>query len=263
MLQPVALEVLLKKGKGKFSSVSSVDSQPSRPKLTQKLSINGEDMDMVSLEDINIHDFAKFAKEQELLPEFRTSIKRKETSEKREICSTSLSVLQKSSFSDIASRVVSMEKVLLRWPRRSRERHHSSSSEDFSEAYDRDDKNDNEDNKCQDVDFVHTAESELSKTEHARVTKSAKIKMRDDELDENLTQDVNIRKRSSRSEWVDTSVVHDCSGISSCEKQEKHVHDLGSASTSTAVSSDPAHKARKRGMKTKTFGDCPCPCVVM
>ncbi|KAL3864925.1 hypothetical protein ACJMK2_006569 [Sinanodonta woodiana] len=261
--KPVALEVLLKKGKGKISSVSSVDSQHSRPKLTKKLSINGEDMDMISLDDINIHDFAKFAKEQELLPEFRTSIKRKETSVKRELQSTSQSVLQKSSFSDIASRVVSMEKVLLRWPRRSRERHHSSSSEDFNEAFDSDDKADNDDNRCQDVDFVHKAESELSKTEPVCVTKSAEIKKYDDELDEKLTQDVNIRKRSVRSERVDTSVVHDCSEISNCEKQEKHVHDLGSASTSTAVSPDTVHKARKRGMKTKTFQDCPCSCVVM
>ena len=139
-MQPVFLSILMKKGKGKAPLVESQSSYERRKLFSQKISINGETLDWKE-EHVNIHDFAQFEKEEQLMPEFRLSIKSR-TAQLARQSSLNLSdaeekpgppkLLKKktTSFPDIARQVALMENVLLRWPRRPRTRHHSSSSED-------------------------------------------------------------------------------------------------------------------------------------
>lgn len=88
---------------------------------------------MDQMEEINIHDFATFEKEQHLLPEFKNSIRQKQRAT-IPIAGSKNKLFQqvgrKPSFQEIAKTVQAVEKVLIRWPRRSRSHHHSSSSED-------------------------------------------------------------------------------------------------------------------------------------
>ncbi|XP_021369081.1 type I inositol 1,4,5-trisphosphate 5-phosphatase-like isoform X2 [Mizuhopecten yessoensis] len=130
--KPVYLYLHIKRSQGNGLPVSDVT--PTHRQLIKSLSINGEVVQVDHLEDINIHDFATFEKEQHLLPEFKNSIRQKRYSAPEQRSKDKLKLFQqmgrKPSFQEIAKTVQAVEKVLIRWPRRSRNRHHSSSSED-------------------------------------------------------------------------------------------------------------------------------------
>ncbi|KAK0070526.1 type I inositol 1 4 5-trisphosphate 5-phosphatase-like isoform X1 [Biomphalaria pfeifferi] len=126
--KPVYLFFHIKPGKGKSPAedqtllVSSTTSELLRSRA-RTLSINGELVGNVDMEAINIHDYAVFEQEQNLIEEFRESIKNK--------ASKDSDGDKKRSFQDVVRDVRTMEKVLKQWPGRSLDRHHSSSSEDY------------------------------------------------------------------------------------------------------------------------------------
>ncbi|XP_069140061.1 inositol polyphosphate-5-phosphatase A-like isoform X1 [Argopecten irradians] len=128
--KPVYLYLHIKRSQG--NGLPTLELGAPRRTLTKSLSINGEVVEVDHVEDINIHDFATFEKEQHLLPEFKNSIRQKRYSapEHREKDKLFQQMGRKPSFQEIAKTVQAVEKVLIRWPRRSRHRHHSSSSED-------------------------------------------------------------------------------------------------------------------------------------
>lgn len=128
--KPVYLLLSIKNGTGKATLPS-----PTRSFRRNTLSVNGEDMSDVEIDQLNIHDFATFEREQELEPDFRVSIRSRSIPENHfpENGSSPHSLGKpRISFHDVAKQVISVESVLMRWPRPSR--HHSSSSEDFVET---------------------------------------------------------------------------------------------------------------------------------
>ena len=160
IIQPVYLSILLKKGKGNNFEIQPQSSKKLRNKLSSSISVNGERVD-TEHEEVNIHDYATFEKEEQLIPEFRISIKSRHGSTlSREKSVEDDGLTRKSSFKDVARQVVSMENVLKKWPRRPRSRHHSSSSEDIAE----DEENRDVDITPDDIS-VHTDTSELSDSE--------------------------------------------------------------------------------------------------
>lgn len=149
--QPVYLFFHMKPGKGNSeqqeqSSEFSTTKLPSPLEYRHSLSINGEIIEgvdftseNVDLSFINIHDFATFENEVKLIPEFKDSIQKKKTLESQvgsgnsNLLSVAKPVVGRNrSFQEIARDVITMERVLLKWPRRPADRHHSSSSEDFT-----------------------------------------------------------------------------------------------------------------------------------
>ena len=170
----------LKKGKG--NETPSYDSQTSverRKILAHKISINGETVDYAQ-DELNIHDYAEFERSDELIPEFRLSIKSKGpppklTRQKQSLdegtgvsgeneANTSASAVSPKktrSFQNIARQVCLMEHALKMWPGRNRERHHSSSSEDLVDL----DKETDTDTFDVETASVHTDTSLLSGTE--------------------------------------------------------------------------------------------------
>ncbi|KAL8563985.1 hypothetical protein ACOMHN_025316 [Nucella lapillus] len=186
--KPVSLFVRMRPGKGNdlsaptttTTSTTSTTSPSTSPSPSREsfvshildlsarrrgLSINGEAVPERELESVNIHDFAIFEKEQELIPEFRVSIKSRSSvsseglsptggvSPRDEIGKGGVGWLglgltgqagegggvlgggskmsRTPSFKRVAHQVMMVERVLLRWPCRPRGRHHSSSSEDY------------------------------------------------------------------------------------------------------------------------------------
>ena len=149
-LQPVYLLLRLKKGKG--NETPSYDSQTSverRKILAHKISINGETVDYAQ-DELNIHDYAEFERSDELIPEFRLSIKSKGpppklTRQKQSLdegtgvsgeneANTSASAVSPKktrSFQNIARQVCLMEHALKMGPGRNHKKRHSSSSEDL------------------------------------------------------------------------------------------------------------------------------------
>ncbi|WAR21834.1 I5P1-like protein [Mya arenaria] len=165
--KPVYLLLWLRKGKG--NQQAPFDTQTSferRKKLSKKISINGETIDFQKGK-INIHDYANFEKSEELIPEFRLSIKTKEGSslkrqhnisgDSAENSRDAQGVTKKPSFHEIAQRVLLMESALMKWPNRPRTRHHSSSSEDLMDS----DEETNQADREPDQDSVHTDVSDL------------------------------------------------------------------------------------------------------
>ncbi|XP_060559157.1 inositol polyphosphate-5-phosphatase A-like [Ruditapes philippinarum] len=196
--KPVYLLLRLKKGKGKQTPVFDTQTSVERRKmLAHKISINGETVDLAH-DQINIHDFAEFEKTDQLIPEFRFSIKSKS--------STSMIRQQRlpeveddgvfqdeapkktKSFQDIARQVYLMENALSKWPRRPKSRHHSSSSEDLAE----DDKS--RDDVDPDEVSVHTDISELSDTEND--TQAENKTLTNTNSNSHSTDDSELRKRS-------------------------------------------------------------------
>lgn len=128
--KPVYLLLYIKNGTGKTALPS-----PTRTSRWNTLSVNGEDMSDVEIDQLNIHDYAIFEREQELEPDFRVSIRSRSFPENhypKIDSSTNLVEKPRVSFHDIAKQVISVESVLMRWPRPSR--HHSSSSEESTET---------------------------------------------------------------------------------------------------------------------------------
>ncbi|KAK3094842.1 hypothetical protein FSP39_006936 [Pinctada imbricata] len=168
--KPVYLFLHLKRSQGN-SSVPSSPVDPSKSPLRNSLSINGEVMDSSNIDSINIHDFAVFEEETALLPEFKNSVRLKQrpsNTQQNLHVNTKPTVERKASFQEIASKVLSMEKVLMRWPKsklRPRDRHHSSSSEDDLHT-DTDSKESmsNIDGKLDNAS-THTSQSEISLTD--------------------------------------------------------------------------------------------------
>ncbi|KAL5017078.1 hypothetical protein ScPMuIL_006667 [Solemya velum] len=117
--KPVCLFACLRPGKGNMERGNPIISR----KRTLSISINGEDIFSPDLAEINIHDYAHFQDNNKLFPGFVASIKRKSESQGKSMGKTP-------SFQNVATQVLAMEKVLLRWPKRPLARHHSSSSED-------------------------------------------------------------------------------------------------------------------------------------
>lgn len=118
----------LKKSQGNLED-SVVSSQSPLP-LAKSLSINGNIIDPIDLEDINIHDFAQFESEQGLSPEFKKSIRKRGSG----IELTRPNGDRKMSFVEAAKHVQKVRSVLRQWPKRPRSRHHSSSSEDMIDS---------------------------------------------------------------------------------------------------------------------------------
>ncbi|XP_071090674.1 inositol polyphosphate-5-phosphatase A-like [Haliotis cracherodii] len=129
--KPVYLSLHLKPGKGNLNESLSSSTKTPRKKV---LSINGEHVESDDITDINIHDYAVFEKEKDLVPEFRTSIRTRTAS--GTLIPDSLKPeptrVRRKSFQEIAMQVRTCQKILREWPR-IRMRHHSSSSEDFSD----------------------------------------------------------------------------------------------------------------------------------
>ena len=124
------LILFIKNGTGKPSLPS-----PTRISRRNTLSVNGEDMSDIEIDQVNIHDYAIFEREQELEPDFRVSIRSRSYPENhypKNGSSPNLVEKPRVSFHDIAKQVISVESVLMRWPRSTR--HHSSSSEDDTET---------------------------------------------------------------------------------------------------------------------------------
>lgn len=200
--QPVFLLLHLKKGKGKQAPVFDTQSSVERRKmLAHKISINGETVDFEH-EQINIHDFAEFEKTEQLIPEFRFSIKGKSSVpvirqgnlsvDAEDECVFEEATPKKTrSFQDIARQVYLMENALARWPKRPRTRHHSSSSEDLVEDEDED--------SCIKVDAddisVHTDVSELSQADDE--TNTANVTITNTNSNSQGTDESALRKRSS------------------------------------------------------------------
>lgn len=181
-----------------FDTQSSVER---RKMLAHKISINGETVDFEH-EQINIHDFAEFEKTEQLIPEFRFSIKSKSSApllrqENLSVDAGDECVFEEAppkktkSFQDIARQVYLMENALARWPKRPRSRHHSSSSEDLVE--------DDEEDTCNKVDAddisVHTDVSELSQEDDE--TKPANVTVINTNSNSQGADESALRKRSS------------------------------------------------------------------
>ncbi|ELU03855.1 hypothetical protein CAPTEDRAFT_209551, partial [Capitella teleta] len=89
--------------------VRRVDARAVR--LKKVISINGEQVDAATLQDINIHDFSVFEQEQFITRKFMSTIRRKES--KPAVCGRPCSDLQsRSSFKDVALNVMRADSVL-------------------------------------------------------------------------------------------------------------------------------------------------------
>lgn len=152
-MQPVCLFLRMRPGKGNLTDQLESNVHKGIARI-RGLSINGEFVPDPDIEAINIHDFAVFEKEHDLIPEFRASIKSRSSvssgggqspvkldshhlgweGEGFTLCQPAEAAFERNrSFQQIAQQVRVVERVLLRWPGRPRNRHHSSSSEDFCE----------------------------------------------------------------------------------------------------------------------------------
>lgn len=261
--KPVYLLLHLKKGKGKDAPMLNTQSSVERRKmLAHKISINGETVDFQH-EQINIHDFAEFEKSEQLIPEFRYSIKSKaptplfrqaRLSEEvgDEIVTEEVQTPRKTkSFQDIARQVYLMENALARWPRRPRSRHHSSSSEDIVE----DEDNSNSDRVDADDISVHTDVSELSQT--VDEPKQANVLILNTNSNSESIDDSSLRKRSRASFTNGNETEKDSlkqRNISMHENVSVHEHDKMNTGSSVK---DVQHKEFK-GRQQR----CPT-CVVL
>lgn len=202
-MQPVYLFLRIKPGKGKDLEDNMFEFHHVKPFARRRgLSINGELVPDSEFDSLNIHDFAVFEKEQELIPEFRVSIKSRssEPSEDKQTSSEKLSggvdganetscskapgpsiagLEHSRSFQQIAHKVCVVERVLLRWPRRPRSRHHSSSSEDFYEETLEDSNNSDEYQQGinSEADLVAVDSVHLHLLSHDICTKEETVKM--------------------------------------------------------------------------------------
>ena len=83
--QPIYLNLKLRTGTGNETSVASEEaadststaSEHDRPPLKKVISINGEEVEVENLDDVNIHDYATFEHEQHLTHKFKQTIRRK------------------------------------------------------------------------------------------------------------------------------------------------------------------------------------------
>lgn len=222
----------LKKGKGNQSPVFDTQSSVERRKmLAHKISINGETVDLEH-DKINIHDFAEFEKTDQLIPEFRFSIKSKSSAPfvrqenlpevEDDAVFQDKAPKKTKSFQDIARQVYLMENALSKWPRRPRSRHHSSSSEDLAE----DDRS--RDGVDPDEVSVHTDVSELSETEQDSQIQDRTLT--NTNLNSHTTEDNELRKRSSVGASLGKENGNEASGPQKTdlsEKQNISVHERG------------------------------------
>lgn len=265
----------LKKGKGK--QVPPFDTQTSierRKLLAHKISINGETVDYAQ-DELNIHDYAKFEKADELIPEFRFSIKskgpgmlvrQKESvdedghSQQNDDTNNSGEVPKKTrSFQNIARQVCLMETALMKWPRRTR--HHSSSSEDEKET--------DTDVDTVEVASVHTDISDISGTEKIDVdltgnqpADSAVNGSSNANTDSNLS----IRHRNTAVTNTDTGQSDECSIVH--DNFVKHGHAIvqeksaGKTETTSIRQSAHGNKGDKTSGNKRRKLRCPL-CVVL
>ncbi|KAJ8317742.1 hypothetical protein KUTeg_005646 [Tegillarca granosa] len=248
--KPVYLNFHLKKSQGNLPE-SPVFPSP-RP-LSKTLSINGETVD-AEITQINIHDFAQFSNEDELLPEFKTSIKRKMLSYSKTLNNVDEdSMNRKPSFKDTARQIVTVESVLLKWPRKRRaSRHHSSSSEDNVVDTDDDENCINENSKKENQkenDEVLTSESDLSPSENSKTTspESSPIK--------------------GGGDGNNVVVEHDMlSSVKAAEVKHDKMHDDSSVDVSSSQTSTPVHENTslvKQKTTNSSFKKRCCPCVIL
>lgn len=105
-------------------------------RLRKVISINGEEVSAASIQDINIHDFTVFEREQYITRKFMSTIRRKEGRGTRSISEILGSEIEKkSSFKDIARNVIRADNVL----RAMQHYHHRSDSETETDGDDDDD----------------------------------------------------------------------------------------------------------------------------
>lgn len=233
----------LKKGKGNTTPAYDTQTSVERRKLfAHKISINGETVEYLH-DDVNIHDYAEFEKAEQLIPEFRFSIKSKATSQlkRQDSCdvdrrsegggagSSSDGQPKKArSFQDIARQVCLIEQALLKWPRRPRTRHHSSSSEDLVDTDRETDIDTDLDNVDADAASVQTDISNISGPEKINISVDAGTSEAavNGNSNANIVSDNSIRQRASGSvsadklrRTQDSSIVHDQDVV-------KHEHAL-------------------------------------
>ncbi|XP_067656266.1 inositol polyphosphate-5-phosphatase A-like [Haliotis asinina] len=158
--KPVYLSLHLKPGKGNLNESRSSSTKSPRKKV---LSINGEHFESDDIMDINIHDYAVFEKENDLVPEFRTSIRTRTESGTviPDILEPQPTKVRRKSFQEIAMQVRTCQKILRQWPR-IRVRHHSSSSEDFTDDHEENNNADEDKNPDNDVKSIATDISHVS-----------------------------------------------------------------------------------------------------
>ncbi|XP_046565932.1 inositol polyphosphate-5-phosphatase A-like [Haliotis rubra] len=158
--KPVYLSLHLKPGKGNLNESRSSSTKSPRKKV---LSINGEHFESDDITDINIHDYAVFEKENDLVPEFRTSIRTR--TESGTLIPDSLepvpTKVRRKSFQEIAMQVRTCQKILRQWPR-IRVRHHSSSSEDFTDDHEENNNADEDKSPDNDIKSITTDISHVS-----------------------------------------------------------------------------------------------------
>lgn len=260
--KPVYLSLLLKKGKGKDLEFQPQSSKKLRERLSTSLSINGEIIDMDN-EVVNIHDYATFEKEEQLIPEFRVSIKSKHKRSISREDAVGGELKRKSSFKNVAKQVVSMESVLLKWPRRPRTRHHSSSSEDVAEDEDTGHRKMTQEDNIS----VHTDTSELSDSEETQgemSSEAVEIHTASLALSDSYTLSSEMHSNtnensSSTDQKANTDIDASLHKRHIAEKNEnkKHdkcvvVHELGKDANESAEDKDSKRRSIFR-----------CPCVVL
>ena len=109
-LQPIYLNLRLHHGAGNHDNIPSVACVVKRT-LHKVISINGEEVEVSSVNDINIHDFATFELEEHVADKFMNTIKRK--SSLLSAGEVSVKSLQtKTSFKSIARDICRVENVL-------------------------------------------------------------------------------------------------------------------------------------------------------
>ena len=118
-MQPIYLNLKLRHGTGKTPDAADVvddagvSTAQERPPLRKVISINGEEVEIS--DDLNIHDYATFEREQHITSKFMSSIKRKDsdtTSTEYPSVNADKPMVKKPSFKIVARDVMRVENVL-------------------------------------------------------------------------------------------------------------------------------------------------------
>lgn len=124
-MQPIYLNFKLRHGTGKDEQLDESDSKlggdetstaPEKPTLKKVISINGEEVEISPdlLDDINIHDYATFEREQHITSKFMRTIRRKSSDAGPGVpVNKDKPLLKTPSFKLIARDVMRVENVLL------------------------------------------------------------------------------------------------------------------------------------------------------
>jgi len=227
--------------------------------LAHKISINGETLDYKH-EQINIHDYAEFEKSEDLIPEFRLSIKSKvpqlvrqqhcseddETTMSAAGDSSSLQAKKARSFQDIARQVCMLESALKKWPRRPRSRHHSSSSEDHADS-----DGDTDNLATEDTASIHTDISDLSTTVDQINVQLEDVSLRSS-VNNSSPAETGVRQRLSDHIKSDSETAT----LPMHEQGVGHEHGSGEKATSIGASKAAPGATSKKNQEKKRCPRC-------